>query len=84
MKYKVTLSIPEAEKNGYIKRNAWPLPINDHVFDESTVIETDDLMPFVANKKYPYRGIGKDRELRLDPRLKIEALNDLSDSEEAD
>lgn len=80
MKYKVTLSVPEAEKQDYVKQGKWPLEIGGVVFLETTEVETEDLKQFAANPRHPYHG--KTKQLVLDPRLKFEALHE--DSQETD
>lgn len=68
--WKVTLALKPEEYAGYKVRNNWPIPINDFLFDEKTVIESETLEPFVANKKHPkIKGV-----LRLDPRLHFELI----------
>jgi hypothetical protein len=74
--YKATLSIPAEHIADYKKRGCWPLQINDNFFDETTVIESEDIMDFIANKEVPYAGFGDKRFLRTDPRLKIETIEE--------
>lgn len=78
MKWKVTLCVPEAEKQDYVKQGKWPLEIAGIVFTESTEVETEELVKFAANPKHPYHG--KTKQLVLDPRLKFEVLNEDSET----